>query len=94
VSEFQEWYASLPEWREVTHFASYGAKPAHWERIAVQFEENGEKRLAQTIRKGVDRQTRPNHWAGSNYEITLRFRDGSIEKVRNAFIAYEEEKAK
>lgn len=75
-----EWLASLPEWREVTHTASFEANPAHWKRIAERLDENGETRLAAAIRRGITRYERKFAGNSAGVPIILQFHDGSIAK--------------
>lgn len=71
--------------------ACYSGTPDEWERIATHFEEHGEKRMANTIRAGIKRQSIKRYGYGYGYGwIGLKFRDGSIEKMESILSLFPE----
>jgi hypothetical protein len=74
--------------------ASYCGTKAEWDALATEFFQNGESRMASTIRDGIKRQGRPDrHWWSLGNDIPgvfpsdvfcLRFRGGSIDKMDRA----------
>lgn len=80
-----ETYPVLPNKR----MASYCGSASEWERLASEFEQSGEKRIAETIRAGIKRQhrkadgwyTRDRTRINPTGVYCLRFRGGSIDKM-------------
>ena len=65
--------------------ATYSATKSDWLLLADYFERNKEKRLAKTIRAGIERQLKkwPYKGATGEYPITLRFKQGTVITMDN-----------
>jgi hypothetical protein len=73
--------------------ATYHATPPDWEVLANYFDANKEKRLANTIRAGIKRQSQKyGYYSGGKwvsgiqpeYSVGLRFKQGSVWKMEKA----------
>lgn len=72
--------------RPTVYTATYHGTDAEWEMLAEYFENNHQKRMADTIRNGIERQIRRDKFR-YDYEAdhhSLRFKNGSIGKMNAA----------